>query len=212
MGFESIFSEFSEMVEPIFALLIPVLLGSTAAIGFKSITQFLFLVINGVAMIFVSKKLNVKNGWFAFIPPFLSPYLYGRLAEESDKIRKPHKNAKRWGSIMLKLHFPAIIAAIVSLIVAIVLFILTRVGVLDMTIASIVVGALVAVTAFLAAAQSITLTILGYVSRYKIYSCFGKLHSIWMILTDLFIGQLAQLIIAILIGFTPIFKGHLRNK
>ena len=214
--FGSILGQFQDFIAPLIGVIALVFVGGSALTFSTVVKDFFYAAVNGVATVFIAKKLKVKNAWCAFIPYIFAPVFAGKLAEASDKITTPGVKVKKWGAKILDLYLTIFISAVIALIVAIALFILGLTQVLDMAIAGIIATVAFAIVGIIAVINIIILTVYDYVVRYRLYKCFAGKHSVWMILVDLFgglfIGLLPRIVFSYLIGVTPIFKGHLRNN
>ena len=69
---------------------------------FSVLAVLLLLILNyfvtAVGKMKCAEKMGSSYGWMSFLP-FLSAWLTGKMAENSDEARKPGKRAKKWSAI-----------------------------------------------------------------------------------------------------------------
>ena len=157
-------------------------------------------IVQALSLMRIAKKLDVPNGWMAFIP-FANIYLIGKLAEKSDERAYPGGEGRKWSKVLLGW-------TIATIAVTLVLSVLLTIGLVfagvsmrpEKTMISVTVVSCVLYTLILMI-PAVILSVYEYMAYYRIYRVMaGQKNAVWMLLLSIFVNPAATVILAVL-GF-----------
>ena len=157
-------------------------------------------IVQALSLMRIAKKLDVPNGWMAFIP-FASIYLIGKIAEKSDERAYPGREGRKWSKILLGWTIATVAATLV-------LSVLLTIGVVfaaftlhsEKTMITVTVVSGVVYTLILMI-PAVILSVYDYMAYYRIYRVMaGQKNAVWMLLLSIFVGMAGTVILAVL-GF-----------
>ena len=166
---------------------------------FSAVISLAIYILQGIAFMKIAQKVGVPNGWMAFIP-FANLYLYGKIAEESDRRHDPEKQPKKWSSILLI----STIALSVALILLVPVVVIVEIFIIRGTTAfpAVLFGGLL--FAFLIFAAAIAVIVLRFMAMYRLYRLMAGQHAPWMLILSIFV-DLAPTVILCVLGFSSKF-------
>ena len=157
-------------------------------------------IVQALALMRIARKLDVPNGWMAFIP-FANIYLIGKLAEVSDERAYPEGTGQKWSKLLLGWTIATIAAALVLsvLLTVVVVGLAVSMKSEESMIAATVISCIVYTLILMIPA--IILSVYELMAYYRIYRVMaGQKNAVWMILLTIFVGIAGTVIIAVL-GF-----------
>ncbi len=175
------------------------------------ITLFVPLVLyilNAVALMKISKKLQIKGGRLAFVP-LLNLYQMGKIAEQ-DQIRKhPEKKGKKWRHITLSLGVWLCIVSLIALAGMAVLGYFTGKAGVQGDRNTLIAGSFGLVLAgvllyLIILCLVAALCVVLWIDLYKIYHVMADDHAPWMMVLSIFLAG-SSLVILLVLAFCKKF-------
>lgn len=164
----------------------------------------LLYILNAVALMRISKKLQIKGGRLAFVP-LLNLYQMGKIAEQ-DQIRKhPEKKGKKWRRITFSLGvWLCIVCSIALAGMAVLAYFTGKASVQgdrNMLIAGSFGLVLAGVLLYLIILCLIAaLCVVLWIDLYKIYHVMADDHAPWMMVLSIFLAG-SSLVILLVLAF-----------
>lgn len=184
-----------------------------------SLAALLAWIVQSIARMKMAKKMNVKHGWFAFLPLF-SHYLSGKMAEASVAKRCPEKRPFRWGAfivfftvvnfvVTMVVQIPSLILNIKDLFVQVFNILIQSPDFVDLIPVDLIdmINAVLAATAVLDFLGTGILGVVGFLLgivgtvvsflllvfvcmiRYKVMAGLAPTHATWMFIVELVCEQ-----------------------
>ena len=187
--------------------------------------ELLSYVLQGVAIVKLSKKMGVPCSWQAFLPVF-AEYRCGKLAEKACLLENPEKKPFRFGAFMAGgyagFYGITLLSTAASLLLGAVILVLVLAatamesagdeaaafGALLLLVVLFLYMILIGVSSLFSSITPMltyALLFLDYFVLYKIYKVFTKENAVWLMLLSIFV-PLGSTVILLVLAFGEKYK------